>query len=154
MDEIDIKLLHALAENANVTASDLMPRLRLSIPAINKRIAKLKAAGVIQRYTILTDPNSIGKPLVAYVLVLLGRFSQINDLMSFVNEEPDILECYAVRGEYDFILKICAANIKSLEDKLLQLKKNKGVAKSYTILTLQEHKFDPIPLPDLPDDQE
>lgn len=150
MDEIDTKLLHALAENANLSASDLVQTLNLSVPAINKRIAKLKASGAIARYTILTDSAQIGKPLIAYVLVLLGRFSQIDELMNFVGSEPDILECYAVTGEYDFVLKICAANIKSLESKLLQLKRNKGVAKSYTILTLKEHKFNPVPLPDLP----
>ncbi len=148
MDSIDIQLLHELAANANVTAAQLVTRLQLSIPAINKRIAKLKDAGLIRRYTILTDPKLVGKPLIAYIMVMLGRFTRAEELMRFVTEDPDILECYAVTGEYDFLLKICAADIESIEDKLLELKRRKGVAKSHTILTLLEHKFQPVALPD------
>ena len=68
MDDIDIKLLHILAENSNQTATEIMPQINLSIPAINKRIAKMRASGLIKKFTLSVDAKMIGKPVLAYVM--------------------------------------------------------------------------------------
>ena len=68
--------------------------------------------------------------------------------MQQVKKDPDILECQAVTGEYDYIIKICAASVEDFEEKLLHLKKQKGVLKSHTMLCLQEHKCKPTVLPE------
>lgn len=147
MDETDAKLLKLLAKKADATATELMPKVNMSIPAINKRIAKLKSSGAIRHVTVVTDPKQVGKPIIAFVLVVLDRFSGTDGLLQMVNADPDILECYAVTGEYDYLIKICAADIESFEEKLLKLK-TKNVAKSHTLLTLCEHKYFPSVLPD------
>jgi len=147
MDEIDRILIHALARNADVTATELMKSVNLSIPAINKRIARLKAAGMIRKVTVLTDPKKMGKTVMAFVLVVLDRFSDMAAILDLVESDPDVLECYAVTGEYDYLIKICASDIEMLEEKLLALK-NKGVSKSHTLLTLCEHKYSPTVLPE------
>jgi len=147
MDEIDRILIHALARNADVTATELMKSVNLSIPAINKRIARLKAAGMIRKVTVLTDPKKMGKTVMAFVLVVLDRFSYMAAILDLVESDPDVLECYAVTGEYDYLIKICASDIEMLEEKLLALK-NKGVSKSHTLLTLCEHKYSPTVLPE------
>lgn len=147
MDKTDAKLLHLLAKDADIPASALVSRLNLSVPAINKRIAKLKNSGVIRRSTILTEPREVGKPIQAYVLVVMESFSNAGSLQDYVQADPDVLECSAVTGEYDFILKLCAADVAALENKLLELKKRRGIAKSHTMLVLQEHKFAPTALP-------
>ncbi len=149
MDQIDKKLLHLLAENADITATELVPIVNLSIPAINKRIARLKETGVITRVAALTDAKKVGKPVVVFVLVVLGQFSSASQLMEYVQQDADVLECFAVTGEYDYLLKICASDIDALEQKLLELKRNKGISKSYTLITLMQNKFSPVPLPDL-----
>ena len=77
LDEIDVTLLRTLAENADVTATELMRSANLSIPAINKRIARLKSGGMIRKVTVLTDAKKVGKPIVAFVLVVLDRFSNM-----------------------------------------------------------------------------
>ncbi len=147
MDAIDIKLIRLLGKNADVTATSLVPQLNLSVPAINKRIAKLKAEGIIQKTIILTDTKKVGKPITAYVLLVLKDFNLSDQLVKTVDKDPDILECYAITGEYDFILKVCADSIDAVEDKLLYLKK-KGISKSHTLFALRQHKFDPCVLPD------
>lgn len=147
MDRTDEKLLRILAKDADISASALVSQLNLSIPAINKRISKLKATGVIRQTTILTEPKTVGKPVVAYVLVVMDQFAKAQSLFDYADGDPDVLECYAVTGEYDFILKLCAADVAALEDKLLELKKSRGICKSHTMLALQEHKFTPAALP-------
>lgn len=148
MDKIDIALLQILAKNSSITATELTSKVNLSVPAINKRISKLKATGVIRYTTILTDAKQVGKPITAFVLVVLDHSTNTQSLLNYVQSDPDVLECYAVTGEYDYLLKICAADIESFENKLLQIKNYNGVSKSHTLLALKENKFFPSPLPD------
>ena len=68
--------------------------------------------------------------------------------LEYAKKEQDVLECYSVTGEYDYLLKICAKDIESLEEKILCIKNNKGVMKSHTMISLMEHKFMPTILPD------
>lgn len=148
MDSIDIKLLHLLAAQSDTTATALSPLVNLSVPAVNKRIARLKSSGLIHRFTILTDARQVGKPVTAFIMLTLDQFTQEPALMDYVRSDPDVLECYAVTGEYDYILKVCARDVEQLEQKLNLLKQQKGVAKSYTMLSLMEHKYRACILPD------
>lgn len=147
MDEIDMQILRVLSDDASVTATTISRRVRLSIPAVNKRIQRLKKEGVIKRFTIVTDGEKVRKPITAFALVCLKSSMDTAELLSYVKTDPDILECFAVTGEYDCLLKMCARDVKALEEKLAQLKTSKGVIKSYTMLTLTEHKFSPTCLP-------
>ena len=154
MDIIDKKIVRVLANNGAITATELGTRVNLSVPAVNKRIAKLCDNGSITRFTVLTDKSKVGKPIVAFILVVLENTEAAERLISYVGRESDVLECYAVTGEYDYILKVCASGVEALEDKLLLLKKQKGVIKSHTMLSLMEHKLEPAVLPDLSEDEE
>lgn len=151
MDLIDKKLLSILAENADISATEISKQINLSVPAINKRILRLKNDGVIKGYTIITDSKKSDKTIVAFVFIVMQYGESIKSLLKYVSDEPDILECYSITGEYDYVLKICAKDIESLEDKILGIKNIKGVKKSHTMISLMEHKFSPAILPDLND---
>ena len=148
MDAIDCTILKMLATDSSVTAAVISAAVNLSIPAVNKRILKLRESGVIRSFTLLTDQKKVGKPIVAYILLALQYGSAVQNLLECIQEDRDILECYAVTGDYDYIMKVCAADMETLEDKLLNLKRQKGVIKSHTMLSLMEHKFSPCMLPD------
>jgi len=147
MDATDKKILQLLAENAYATTTQIGSIVNLSVPAVNKRIAKLRENGTIRSVTVLTDPKKVGKPILAYVLLVIQYGTSVDKILDYVNQDPDILECQAVTGEYDYIIKICAASVEEFEEKLLHLKKQKGVLKSHTMLCLQEHKCKPTVLP-------
>ena len=149
MDAIDRKILMMLTQNAGITAAEIGKEVNLSVPAVNKRILKLRQSGVIRSFTVLTDQKKVGKPIVAYILLTLQYGSAVDNLLSCIREDPDILECNAVTGDFDYILKICASDMERLEEKLLHLKGQQGVMKSHTMLSLMEHKFTPSALPDL-----
>lgn len=148
MDATDKKILHILAKDAYATATMIGTQVNLSVPAVNKRIAKLRESGTIRSVTILTDPKKVGKPFIAYVLLVIQYGASVDKILSYVNQDPDVLECNAITGEYDYIIKICAASVEDFEEKLLHLKKQKGVLKSHTMLCLQEHKCSFAALPD------
>ena len=147
MDEIDSRILKILSERADATATEISQQINLSVPAINKRIRKLENDGVIRRFTVLTDGDKVGKPIVAYILVVVQSRAGVDALLEYIVQDDDILECAAVTGEYDYLIKVCAADVAALEKKLLHMKKQKGVVKSHTMLSLMEHKFSPTLLP-------
>ena len=148
LDLIDRKILHILSGDGAATATQIGAAVGLSIPAVNKRIQKLRQEGVISKFTLLTDRNKVGKPILAYVLIVVAS-ADSERLLSYVESDPDVLECHAVTGEYDYLVKVCAENVQAFEDKLLCLKKQKGVIKSHTMLCLMEHKSQYTVLPDL-----
>jgi Lrp/AsnC family leucine-responsive transcriptional regulator len=148
LDETDVKLLTLLSQDASTTATQLMEKVNLSIPAVNKRIRKMRQSGVIRRFTMITDGEKVGKPITAFILLILQQASAAEPLMQFVASDPDVLECYAVTGEYDYIIKVCAADVKALERKLMLLKQRKGVVKSHTLFALKECKLEVSILPE------
>lgn len=145
MDEIDAKIIELLSTDATITATEVGASVGLSIPAVNKRIQKLRKEGAIKRFTVLTDGKTVGKPITAYILVIIQSGSEA--LMEYINEDPDVLECAAITGEYDYLIKVCAADVSALEDKLLHLKRQRGVVKSHTMLSLMECRLQPTRLP-------
>ena len=147
MDSIDAKILKILSKNADVTATEISAQVNLSVPAINKRIQKLKSDGMIRRFTVLTSGKNIGKPIMAFVLLVVQAGRQGEPFLDYVRNDDDILECFSVTGEYDYLIKVCAADMESLKNKLSQIKLHNGVVKSHTMISLLEQKFSPTILP-------
>ena len=153
MDIIDKKIIELLSQNASATATEIGSAVNLSIPAVNKRIQKLRGDGVIRSFTVLTDPKKVNKPVVAFIFVVMQYGKGVSSLIQSIEEDSDILECYAITGEYDYLIKICAESVEKLEDKLLFIKKCEGVIKSHTMLSLMEHKYQATVLPDADEEE-
>ena len=154
IDETDVKLLELLSRDASATATEMMSQVNLSVPAINKRIRKMRQSGVIRRFTTVVDGEKVGKPIMAFILLILQQASAVDSLLQYVSADPDVLECYAVTGEYDYIVKVCAADVKALERKLTLLKQRNGVVKSHTLFALKECKLQVSIQPDSAEIQE
>ncbi len=152
MDAIDKKILKLLSENANITATEVGNTVNLSVPAVNKRISRMQKEGIIDFFTIVTNAKKLNKTVTAFVFIVMQYGDSIASLLEYARKEPDVLECYSITGEYDYLLKICAKDIESLEEKILCIKNNKGVMKSHTMISLMEHKFVPTVLPDMDDE--
>lgn len=149
MDITDKKILKLLSQNADITATEISSKVNLSVPAVNKRILRMQKDGIIDYFTIVTNPQKLDKTITAFVFIVMQYGDSIKSLLEYANNEPDILECYSVTGDYDYMLKICAKDIESLEEKILKIKNKKGVMKSHTMISLMEHKFSPTILPDI-----
>lgn len=79
----------------------------------------------IDFFTIVTNPKKLNKTITAFVFIVTQYGDNINDILDYAEKDPDILECYSITGEYDYIIKICAKDIDSLEKKILDLKKKR-----------------------------
>ncbi|WP_299496847.1 Lrp/AsnC family transcriptional regulator [uncultured Shewanella sp.] len=106
LDDYDLKLLHIIQRDARIPQSELGELVNLSTAAVNRRLKKLKAAGVITKYTALLNPKALDLRLTIIANVEVEN-EQLHDLdatrKSFKNC-PFIQQVYYVTGEWDFVL--------------------------------------------------
>ncbi|MBE0649689.1 MAG: Lrp/AsnC family transcriptional regulator [Bacteroidales bacterium] len=108
IDEIDTKILNLLQQNSRITIRELSEKLFLSSTPIHERIKKLEKDGIIKQYITLLDPKKINKDLVIYVSVNLVKHTKeaVDKFMTDVNKLDQVLECYYISGNSDFLLKV------------------------------------------------
>jgi Lrp/AsnC family leucine-responsive transcriptional regulator len=151
MDNIDIKIIRLLQENARTTASEIAGKINLSVPAVSERLKKLEASGVIKQYTTILDPQYFDKSLSAIVFITLERpkFSEI--FAEFVKMQNDILECHYLAGDFDYALKIVTENTATLQELLNHIKSVQGVQKTRTVVILSTAKNNYSIIPEEPE---
>lgn len=148
IDKTDVLILTKLREDASLSATELSKIVHLSIPSINKRIANMVASGLIERYTLAINPEKAGKPVRALISILLSSPEYITKFLELVSSEENITACYAVTGEYDYMLEMYAPTILELNQHLLSIKDSPGVAKTLTTIVLDTYKREPCILPE------
>lgn len=115
MDAIDKKILHLLQDDTKKTTKELALYLNLSVTAVYERIKKLERQGIIAKYVALLDQTKIERKFVVFCHVKLVQHSK-TFLMHFEEEIvklDEVLECFHVSGEYDYILKICVRDMEA-----------------------------------------
>jgi len=115
MDAIDKKLLTYLQQDAKKTTKELSTRLNLSVTAVYERIKKLEREGVVSKYVALLDKKKIEKGFMVICQIKLVQHN-VNSVTTFEKEVvklEEVLECFHVSGDYDYILKIC---VKDMEE--------------------------------------
>ena len=122
LDKYDIALLTALQKNASATHQQLGEQVHLSASQVSRRISRLQSSGIIRRTVALLDPARIGLGVRAISYVTLARHGG-DEGTSFEQEIaafPEVLECFAVTGESDYILQIVAASLSELSESVLR----------------------------------
>ena len=147
MDEIDVKILKCLKNNARENASVISEKVNMSVSAVIERIRKLESSGLITRHTTIIDSSKAGKDVTAFISVSLEHPKFLEKFNTAVLENREILECHYITGEFDFILKVATDNTLSLERLLNSIKSVTGVQNTQTIVILStvknEHSIDP-----------
>lgn len=115
MDSIDKKLLGLLQEDTKKTTKELSMVLNLSVTAVYERIKKLEREGVISKYVAILDRNKVEKAFVVFCHIKLIQHSK-DFVTTFENEVVklnEVLECFHVSGDYDYILKV---HVKDMDE--------------------------------------
>jgi Lrp/AsnC family leucine-responsive transcriptional regulator len=115
MDATDKKLLALLQNDSKKTTKELAVKLHLSVTAVYERIRKLEREGIINRYVALLNRNKIHKGFVVFCHLKLIQHSKefLTKFEQEVVKLDEVLECFHVSGDYDYILKIC---VKDMEE--------------------------------------
>lgn len=118
LDAIDYKILAALQENSRLTTRELAARVSLSTTPVFERVKRLEREGYIRQYTAILDANKLGRGFMVFCNIKLKHASLevAKDLMRRVSGIREITECYNISGEFDYMLKICAPNMKYYQE--------------------------------------
>lgn len=119
LDEVNRKVLAALAEDPRVSISELARRVGMSAPAVRERVGRLEATGVIRGYRLDVDPAAMGLPVAAWVRVRPGP-GQLPKLAELAQRVPEVSECHRISGDDCFLIKVHVPSIEALEGVLDQ----------------------------------
>ena len=121
IDEIDLKILDFLQDDATLTAKELSAKLSLSSTPIYERIKKLEKAGIIKKYVALLEPELINKELLVFINITISEHSKSKreKFLKTLLELEDVVELYHTSGSYDFMAKVRFGGIKDYRDFLV-----------------------------------
>lgn len=143
VDRYDLALLEALQRDGHATHAGLGERVHLSGSQVSRRIQSLQDNGVIKGYAALLDPATIGLGVTAYAHVILERHGDASVLAfeQVIGAMPEVLECFSVTGEFDYILRIVAPDLAAFSAVIMKrLLTLPGVAQVKTNIALQKIK--------------
>ena len=122
IDTINRKIINELQDNSSITNAELAERLNLPATTVFDRVKKLEQNGIIARKVALVNPEKIGKETIAFVSLSLSGHSakNVQKFWKAIKDIPEVLECYHIAGDNDFILKVIVDNINTYEKFLLE----------------------------------
>jgi Lrp/AsnC family transcriptional regulator, leucine-responsive regulatory protein len=151
LDSIDKKILQALQRNARIANTDLADEVGLTPAPCLRRVKRLEDAGVISRYTALLEPKPLGLGLTVFVTITLDRQTKrtYDDFAREMQTRPEVLECYLLLGERDFLLKVMVRDLEAYQAFYLNhLTTLAGVRNINSIIAVKEEKHTTeLPLP-------
>lgn len=122
LDSIDKKLLYFLQEDSKQTNKELSHKLNLSVTAVYERIKKLEREGIISKYVALVDKKSVHKNFVTFCSIKLVQHSKeyVVDFEKQVANLDEVLECYHISGDYDYLLKVIVADMEEFREFMVK----------------------------------
>ena len=117
LDDIDRRILTALQNNARISNVELARMVGLSPSPCLRRVKTLEDCGVIQRYVSLLDQGAVGFPVSVLVNVTLERQveSALEQFEAAIGQRPEVLECYLMTGDADYLLRVVTRDLASYE---------------------------------------
>lgn len=143
LNDVDRVILDALQTDGRASIVDLAKQVGLSTSATHTRIKRLEQEGYVERYVALLSRDKTGYDMLCFVNVSLQMHQpeRVDAFKAAVQAMPEVLECYHVTGEFDYLLKVAIRNRKDLERFVLhRLTPIPGIARIYTSLVLSEVK--------------
>lgn len=117
LDRKDRKIIQLLQQDCRLTNAELAGKIGLSPSACLRRVQLLEQSGIIEAFAMLVRQEKIGKPANIFVEISLGsqRVEALDALEKQVQECPEIMECYLMSGDSDYLMRIVAADTLDFE---------------------------------------
>lgn len=140
LDDTDFKILDLLQEDSRLTIKKLSSLLNLSTTPIFERIKKMEKGGYIKKYLTLLNDRKLGLKQVVFIQLTLKEHSRsyIEKFANEVKQFPEVMECYRITGNFDFLIKVLVTDIEAYENFILtklSLLPNLGNVQSHIALS-------------------
>lgn len=150
LDRTDAKILAALQRDGRVSVVELAEQVGLSPTPCARRIKRLEDAGVIEGYSAVINPRQVGHAVQAFVQVKLERHTdeQAERFRRGLEDLPEVVACYAMTGEMDFLLQVLVPDIDALGaftlHRLMRLPGVRDVRSSLVLETIKRSRGVPV----------
>lgn len=150
LDRIDRNILEFLQQHGRATNVELSAQVHLSAPQCLRRVRQLEESGVIRRYAALVEPAALGYGVVAFVSLSVDREKAKGEreFERQIRAFPEIIECFTISGDFDYLLKVVARDLKELSGFLTdRLPQVRGVLGVRSTICMEEIKpLAPLPV--------
>lgn len=142
LDKTDIKILQVLQENGRLTNVELSERVALSPSPCLRRLKQLEDAGIVRQYAALLSPESVNLGLQAFIRVSIRKAKDARkDFAASVRKWPEVLSCFALTGETDYLLQAFFTDMNAFSHFVLDtLLSHHGVQDAQSSFVLKEIK--------------
>ncbi|MBR9866116.1 MAG: Lrp/AsnC family transcriptional regulator [Oceanospirillales bacterium] len=152
LDRYDRHILAALQDDGRISNQQLADKVGLSSAACWRRVKTLDEKGILKKYTALVNPEALGYDLCVLIMVTLIRHRQdhATEFQQAVQGYPEVLQCFAVTGDADYVLRVIiqsmAAYDRFLNDKIFSLPGVSQVKSNFALREIKNETAIPIDL--------
>jgi DNA-binding Lrp family transcriptional regulator len=151
LDAIDWNILDRLQSDARISNVKLAEAVNLSPSPCLARVRELEAGGYIDKYVTLLNPLKLGLTVSVFIQVTLEKQveKQLGSFEAAIRKRPEVMECYLMTGDSDYLLRVVVPDIQALERFIVDhLTKIPGIANIRSSFALKQVKYQTtLPLP-------
>lgn len=144
LDAFDLAILEILQKDSTVPQREIGEQINLSAPAVQRRIKRMEASGVIQANIAVVDPAAVALPITIIVEVQIAdeRYDLLKAIKRSFLEASEVQQCYQVTGEADFVLVVVVASMSDYQALSRRLfHDNPNVTKFKSLVTMDRVKI-------------
>ena len=143
-DAVDAGIVRALSADARATLADLSAAVGLGVSAVQSRVRRLEARGVITGYRAMIEPGAVGKPLSAFIEITPLDPAQPDNAPELLEHLSEIEACHSVAGKASYILFVRVASPRRLESLLGEIRTAAAVSTETTVVLQTYYENRPI----------
>lgn len=136
LNDLDERIVHALAEDARRSYADIGTRVGLSAPAVKRRVDRLLASGAITGFTVRVDPAALGWETEAFVEIHCRHNTSPDDIRRGMAQYPEVASASTVTGDADAVIQIYAEDVRHFERVLERIAGEPFVERTKSVLVL------------------
>ena len=150
LSAVDRRILRALQEDGRMTVQAIAERVGLSASPCLRRIRQLEQAGVIAAYSAIVEQKAVGLPVSVFISIKLERqrSRELDRFGDAVRAWPEVMECYLMTGQFDYLLRVVCADLAAYEsflrDKLTQLEGVGSIESSFSLAQIKYSRVLPL----------
>ncbi len=138
MDDLDVKILALLVEDGRRTYADIGERVSLSLPAVKRRVDRMRAKGVLRGFTAIVDHSALGARTEALVELFYAPGTLLDEVARTLDRHPEVVEAWSVTGDADAIARVRTQDNADLERVIMEIQKEGPVERTRSQVVLSQ----------------
>lgn len=150
IDDSDRKILRCIQRNPDITMRELGEATGMSHSPCWRRLQRMKDSGLVGEKTYSIDPEAVGFEIrvLCFIRIAEHRRERLHDFEAAVQKVPEILQCYSLSGDHDYVLHVIARSVRDYEETvknaLVELPNVQSISTRFTLKTVKDSRAIPV----------